>query len=154
MLKISDHITYAEATKSQVAVRYNLKNVPNQEQLENMTLTAEKIFEPVREFFNYPIAVTSFFRAPAVNAAAGGARNSQHSTGQAMDIDADVLGKITNKQVFDYIRENLEFDQLIWEFGDENQPDWVHVSYNKVVNRRQILRSLKQNYKTIYTSFK
>jgi len=119
-----------------------------------MTLTAEKIFEPVREFFNYPIAVTSFFRAPAVNAAAGGARNSQHSTGQAMDIDADVLGKITNKQVFDYIRENLEFDQLIWEFGDENQPDWVHVSYNKVVNRRQILRSLKQNYKTIYTSFK
>jgi len=154
MLKISDHITYAEATKSQVAVRYNLKNVPNQEQLENMTLTAEKIFEPVREFFNYPIAVTSFFRAPAVNPAAGGARNSQHSTGQAMDIDADVLGKITNKQVFDYIRENLEFDQLIWEFGDENQPDWVHVSYNKVVNRRQILRSLKQNYKTIYTSFK
>jgi len=154
MTDISKHITYAEATKSQTAVRYNLKNVPNQEQLENMTLTAEKIFEPVREHFDVSIAVTSFFRAPAVNAAAGGARNSQHTTGQAIDIDADVLGKITNKQVFDYIRGNLEFDQLIWEFGDDKNPAWVHVSFSKTGNRRQVLKSLKQNYKTIYIPFK
>ena len=101
-----------------------------------------------------PIAVTSFYRNKKVNKVIGGAKNSQHTTGEAMDIDADVFGKVTNKEVFFYIKDNLEFDQLIAEFINEDGVDgWVHVSYSKVKNRKQVLVAKKVNGKTVYSPF-
>ncbi|MDR0363665.1 MAG: peptidase M15 [Bacteroidales bacterium] len=147
---ISRHISYSEATKSQVASRYGKENIPNEEQLAAMKLVAEKIFEPIREHFKRPIAVTSFFRDKSVNVLAGGSANSQHCKGEALDMDADVLGGLTNAEIFHFIRTRLLFDQLIWEFGSDKNPDWVHASYKQNRNRKQILKNRKNGYKTEY----
>jgi hypothetical protein len=151
---ISKHITLAEATKSQTAIRLGIKNVPNKDQLEAMKYVAENIFERVREHFKVPIGVSSFFRGFELNKAIGGSTTSQHCKGEAIDIDADIFGGITNKQIFDYVKDNLDFDQLIFEFGTEKNPDWVHVSLVKGLNRRQILKAYKSGGKTIYKPFK
>lgn len=142
MLQISKHITYKEATKSFTAMKYGIENIPNEFQLKNMILLAEAIFEPLREFCGVSIAITSFFRSKALNSKLKGSKNSQHmaNNGAAMDIDADVFGVIKNKDLFDYIKDNLVFDQLISEFPDEDgNPEWVHVSYKESNNRKQIL---------------
>ena len=141
MDNISKHITYNEATKSYMALKYNILNVPNEQQLINMILLAEAIFEPLRAFVGYPIAITSFFRSKALNSKLKGSRTSQHmaNNGAAMDIDADVYGHTTNKEIFDYIKENLDFDQLIAEYPDDKgNPSWVHVSYKEKGNRKQV----------------
>ena len=151
--KISAHITYVEATHSQTAVKYRMENIPNAEQLVAMRLIAEKIFEPMRNHFKIPIAVTSFFRTKQVNTLVGGALNSQHTKGEAMDINAAVLGGATNAEIFYFIKNNLLFDQLIWEFGDDQNPDWVHVSYKHTGNKRQILKSKKNGHNTNYESW-
>lgn len=152
MEKISLNITLAEATKSQNAIRLGLRNVPDADTIERMKHVADTVFERVRYAVcgNRPLAVTSFFRSPAVNKAAGGSATSQHCEGEAMDLDADVYGNGTNRAIFDYIRENLSFDQLIWEFGDDRQPAWVHVSSTVSGNRGQVLRSRNQGGKTVY----
>lgn len=150
MEKISEHISYSEATKSQQAERLGISNKPNSEQLEAMKLVANNVFEVVRNHFNVPIGISSFFRNAGVNAMIGGARNSQHCIGEAIDIDADIFGGVTNKQIFDYIRKNLVFDQLIWEFGDDESPAWVHVSLKKNDNRKQVLKAKTVQGKTIY----
>jgi hypothetical protein len=150
MEKISPHITYTEATHSQTAIKYRKENIPNNEQLTAMQLLAEKIFEPIREHFKTPIAITSFFRSQQVNTLVGGSVNSQHTKGEAMDINAAVLGGLTNAQVFFFIKNNLLFDQLIWEFGDDQNPDWVHVSYKNTGNKRQMLKSKKNGHNTKY----
>jgi D-alanyl-D-alanine dipeptidase len=150
-MRISKHISYKEATASQTAVRKGIDNTPNEYQLQNMKLVAEKIFEPLREHFKRPIAINSFFRSQKLNKAIGGATGSQHTQGRAIDID-DTLGGVTNKQMFNWIKDNLDFDQLIWEFGNDSNPDWVHVSYvSENENRRRVLKALKKNGKTIYT---
>jgi len=152
--KISKHITLAEATKSQTAKRKGINNEPDAYELQAMKLVAEKIFEPIREHFNVPISVTSFFRSKRLNTAIGGSATSQHCTGEAMDLDADVFGGVTNKEIFDYIKNNLEFDQLICEFPDSSgNPSWVHVSYSKINNRKQILKALKGDKRTIYLHY-
>lgn len=141
MDKISKHITYNEATSSYLALKYGIINIPNEFQLKNMILLAEAIFEPLRAFVGKPIAVTSFFRSKALNSKLKGSRTSQHmaNNGAAMDLDADVYGYITNKDIFDYIRENLDFDQLIAEYPDDKgNPSWVHVSYKEKGNRKQV----------------
>ena len=141
MDNISKHITYNEATKSYMALKYNILNVPNEQQLINMILLAEAIFEPLREFVGRPIAVTSFFRSKALNSKLKGSRTSQHmaNNGAAMDIDADIYGHTTNKEIFDYIKDNLNFDQLIAEYPDDKgNPSWVHVSYKEKGNRKQV----------------
>lgn len=137
---ISKHITYEEATKSQTAVRRGIDNTPNAQQLEAMKLVAEKIFEPIREHFGIPIAITSFYRSPALNKAVGGAKNSQHVLGEAIDIDGQVLGGVSNSTIYKFVKDNLAFDQLIWEYGNAAEPDWVHVSYRKSGNRNQVVR--------------
>ena len=149
---ISKNITFAEATKSQSAIRLGIKNEPNEEQIEAMKYVAENIFERVRSHFgNKPIAISSFFRNFATNKAVGGSQTSQHCKGEAMDIDADTFGGITNKEIFNYIKDNLDFDQLIWEFGTNNNPDWVHVSLTKGLNKRQVLKAAKDaNGRTFY----
>ena len=125
---ISKHISYKEGIHSITAIRKGIDNEPNEEQLANMKLVAEKVFEPLRIFINGPIKVNSFFRSPDLNKAIGGSTKSQHCKGQAIDID-DTYGKATNAEMYWWIKENLDFDQMIWEFGNNDNPDWVHISY-------------------------
>jgi uncharacterized protein YcbK (DUF882 family) len=129
-MNISKHITLAEAIKSQQAIRMRLSNEPTPEHLDNMKYLAENIFEPLRAHFNKPIAVTSFYRSELVNRAIGGSLTSQHLQGEAMDIDAQVFGGLTNAEVFEWIKANLSYDQLIWENGTVTEPDWVRF-FNK-----------------------
>lgn len=156
-MKITKHVAYSEIIHSDTARRKGIKNKPNKVQLANISKLCEKIFEPVRLNFKVPIYISSCFRSDKLNKAIGGAKGSQHmaNNGAAMDIDADRYGKITNADIFYYILENLEFDQLIWEFGDAHNPAWVHVSYNEGKNRKQILVAYK-NYlgRTKYKKFK
>lgn len=150
--KISKHITFKEATQSGTATRRGIKNEPStKEELDAMKLVAEKVFEPVREHFGVPIAITSFFRCYMLNKAVGGSRTSDHIDGKAIDMDADVLGKVTNREIFDWIRENLEFDQLIWEYGTDENPNWVHASYRATGNRNQVKRVQRIKGKPVYT---
>ena len=115
-----------------------------------MKLVAEKIFEPVRNHFGVPIIIDSFFRCKDLNKLVGGASNSQHVTGQAIDVKSSDKSKLTNKQIFDWINENLEYDQLIFEFGTDQEPDWIHFSYSLNNCRNQSLKSIVENGKTKY----
>ena len=149
-MKISDHITYAEAIHSSTAKRRSIDNTPNPTQVETMKLTAEKIFEPLREWVGGPIKVNSFFRSTEHNTANGGSKTSQHCKGQAIDID-DVFGHKTNAEMFKWIKGNLNFDQMIWEFGTDTNPNWVHISYvSDEDNRNRCLKAYKQNGRTKY----
>ena len=149
-MKISDHITYAEAIHSNTAKRKNIDNTPNETQVEAMKLLAEKVFEPLREWVGGPIKVNSFFRSEALNESIGGSATSQHCKGQAIDID-DVYGRKSNAEMYNWIKENLDFDQMIWEFGDDDNPNWVHVSYvSEDENRNRCLKAYKENGKTKY----
>jgi len=136
MKKISKHISYKEATNSNYAKKHKIENKPNEEQLENMKLIAEKVFEPLREWVGGPIRVNSFFRSEDLNIGIGGSKTSSHLKGQAIDITS--MGLKSNLEMFNYIKDNLEFDQLIWEYGKRN-PKWLHVSFNSVKNRKQVL---------------
>ena len=148
---ISEHISYKEGTNSITAIRRGIDNTPNDEQLANMELIAEKIFEPLRDWVGGPIKINSFFRSPDLNKAIGGSRKSQHCHGQAIDID-DTYEVVANSDMYNYIKNNLNFDQMIWEFGDDDNPNWVHVSYvSEEDNRRRCLRAHKSNNKTVYS---
>lgn len=138
MKNISKYITYLEATTSQTATRKGINNTPTDAEIINMQLVAVRIFDVVRDHFKTPLRVSSFYRCLKLNAAVGGAKNSQHKLGQAIDIQG--TGDLTNKEIFNFIKNNLDFDQLIWEFGNETNPAWVHVSYvSKEKNRKQII---------------
>lgn len=145
MKRISKHISYKEAVGSNYAKQYGIKNKPNEEQVENMKLLAEKVFEPLREWVGCPIRVNSMFRSKELNTALKGSQTSSHMKGEAMDITRMACGKEnckSNLEMFHWIKDNLEFDQLIWEFGAE--PKWLHVSYNKDKNRKQVLVTKKR----------
>jgi len=147
---ISKHISYKEGVYSITALRLGVENEPNNEQLINMKLVAEKIFEPIRENFKGAIKVNSFFRSPDLNKAIGGSTKSQHCKGQAIDID-DTYGNATNAEMYWWIKENLDFDQMIWEFGNNDNPDWVHVSYvSPEKNRNRCLKAYRKDGKTKY----
>ncbi len=147
---ISKHISYKEGVYSVTAMRRGIDNIPNGEQLANMELLAKKVFEPLREWVSGPIKINSFFRCPELNKAIGGSSKSQHCKGQAIDID-DTFRVVANSDMYNYIKENLDFDQLIWEFGDDENPNWVHVSYvSEEDNRRRCLKAYKNNGKTAY----
>mgnify|MGYP003626445145 FL=1 len=147
-MKISDHITLKEALRSNTAKRLGINNMPSNDVLINMQVTAEKIFEPLRTHYNEPIYISSFYRSVELNKAIGGSSKSQHCHGEAIDID-DVYSKIKNVDFFEYIKNNLDFDQLIWEFGDDKNPDWIHVSYSKN-NRNRVLKAYRKNGRTKY----
>lgn len=142
--KISEHISYTEAVKSATALNKGIDNTPDEATIKRMKLVAEKVFEPLRNHFGVPIIITSFYRSPALNKAVGGSKSSDHIKGCAMDIDADVLGMVSNRQLFNYIKDNLQFDQLIWEHGDDKEPAWVHVSYEESGNKCQVLQTYKE----------
>lgn len=154
-MKLSPHLTLAEMIRSESAKRLKISNQPLPEHLDSMKVLAKNVFEPIRKHFGSPIYISSGYRSNALNKAIKGAsKNSQHSLGQAMDIDMDGSGLISNANVFYYIKDNLEFDQLIWEFGDNYNPDWVHVSYvSPDKNRKQILVAYKFLGMTKYKPF-
>ena len=147
---ISKHVSYKEGVYSRTAVRKGIDNDPNDEQLANMELVAEEVFEPLRAYVNGPVKINSFFRCQKLNKAIGGSSKSQHCKGQAIDID-DTFGYKTNAEMYEFIKEHLNFDQMIWEFGDDNNPDWVHVSYvSKESNRNRCLKAYREDGKTKY----
>ena len=151
MKNISEHVTYKEGVYSNTAMRLGLKNEPTEAHLSNMELLSEKVFEPLRVHVNGPIKINSFYRGPELNKAIGGSSKSQHCNGQAMDVD-DTYGYMSNADMYDYIKKNLSFDQMIWEFGTDKNPNWVHVSYvNEEANRNRCLLAYKdENNKTKY----
>ena len=148
-MKLSEHISMNEAIGSATADELGISNKPNASQLAKMMLLAEVVFEPLRTWANEPIRVNSFFRSEEVNLAVNGSRRSQHCKGEAIDISA--MQDKTNKELFDYIKNNLDFDQLIWEFGNKENPDWIHVSYvSSIRNRQQVLRASKKKDGSTY----
>lgn len=153
MKNISKYITYQEATTSQTAVRKGIKNEPCDNELLAMQLVGIRVFDVIREHFKTPLRVSSFYRSPILNKAVGGAPFSQHVKGQAIDIQG--TGKVTNKMIFDFIKENLDFDQVLAEYPKNGVISWVHVSYvSKEKNRKQSLVVKKINGKTVYIPYK
>ena len=150
MNKISKHVSYKEGVYSITALRLGLNNDPSDVHLQNMKLLSEKIFEPLRTYVGGPIKINSFYRGPELNKAIGGSSKSQHCHGQAMDID-DTYGVMSNATMYNWIKDNLDFDQMIWEFGDDNNPAWVHVSYvDPGLNRNRCLKAYRKDGKTKY----
>lgn len=137
------HFTISELMQSSHG-----KNIPNDEQIENLKLLVEKVLDPARDELEAPIKITSGFRSQEVNKIIGGAKNSQHCNGQAADLVC-----FDNKKLF-RILQDMEFDQLIYEFGTDERPSWVHVSYSNALNRNQVLRAVKSQGKTVYKSIK
>jgi hypothetical protein len=150
MRNISKHVSYKEGVRSNTALRLGIENTPSAEQLEKMEIVAKEVFEPLRKWVGGPIKVNSFFRCEKLNKAVGGSTKSQHMSGQAMDID-DGFRHRSNADMYGFIKENLNFDQMIWEFGDDENPDWVHVSFvSKEENRNRCLKAYKEKGKTKY----
>jgi hypothetical protein len=137
MQNISKHITYKEATQSATATRLKIDNTPSAEVLANMRLVANMCFEPLRKWYGRPITINSFYRSPALNRAVRGARNSDHIKGFAIDLDTP--SNAENKKLFEWCKANLKFSQLIWEYGNNSGPDWLHISYNPKDLKQQIL---------------
>ncbi len=143
MKNISEHISYSEGVYSITAKRLGIDNTPNSYHLSNMELLAEKIFEPLRKHVGGPIKINSFYRSPELNQAIGGSSKSQHCKGQAIDID-DTYSYMSNADMYRYVKETLSFDQMIWEFGDDSNPNWVHVSYvSPEANRKRCLKAYR-----------
>lgn len=152
-MQLSKNLSLVEMIISAEAKRKGIKNAPIEQHITNMKKLALNIFQPIREHFNAPIYVSSGYRSAELNKAIKGASTSQHCSGEAIDIDMDGTA-ITNAQVFNYIKDNLVFDQLIWEFGTDANPSWVHVSYESTgKQRKQILKAIKKNGKTSYINY-
>ncbi len=149
-MKLSEHLELSEVIRSESAKRNGISNMPTPEHIENFKILATKVFEPIREHFGVPIRISSGYRSAELNKCIGGSATSQHSTGEAIDIDQDGT-TISNKQVFDYIKDNLAFDQLINEFNYA----WVHVSYKANGKQRgEILEAYKVGPVTKYRLYK
>jgi len=150
-MKLSRNLSLAEVTKSITAKRLGIDNTPDEWVTENLRQVAVNVFQPIRDALGCPIHVSSGYRSPDLNTAIGGSRRSQHVEGRALDLDADVFRGCTNSEIFNYVRENLEFDQLIWEFGDEDNPDWVHVSFvYDGINRKRCLKACRDDEGKVY----
>lgn len=154
-LKLSEFVKLKEVTKSPTAVRAGIDNSPTEEHLSNLKALCINVFDPLRKHFNRPIGISSGYRSPKLNKVIKGASTtSQHCNGEAIDIDGDIFDNITNKEIFFYIKNNLNFDQLIYEYPDSTgEPAWVHVSYNKTENRKQLLIAYKKDGKPKYLPY-
>jgi len=156
-MQLSKNLSLKECLRSKTADRLGIDNVPHDEWvIENLREIAERIFQPCRDHFGHPIYVSSGYRSPDLNSAIGGSNRSQHTQGRALDLDADVFGGLSNSELFHYIKDNLEFDQMVWEFGDGDNPSWVHVSYvHDGPNRGRCLEAYRDDsgktaYKVIF----
>lgn len=152
-MKLSAHFALGEFTRSESAKREGLDNTPTPEHLENLKILCEKVLEPIRLRFG-SINISSGYRGKMLNHFIGGSVSSDHCVGRAADIDMDDSGTgVTNTEIFNYIKDNLDYDQLIWEFGTKEKPDWVHVGYRGKENRKQTLRATKVNGKSHYSPY-
>jgi hypothetical protein len=154
-MKLSEHLSLAEVIRSETAKRHGISNMPTEEHIANLKLLAENVFEKVRNHFRCPIHISSGYRSKELNALTPGAsKTSDHCLGRALDLDQQGHSHgITNKEVFDYIKDNLNFKQLIWEGGTEQEPDWVHVSYDESNLKKEVLRAVKVNGKMTYSKY-
>jgi len=153
-MKLSKNLSLKECTKSITASRLGLNNTPKEREIVNLKQVAEHIFQPVRDQFGVPIYVSSGYRSKELNSAVGGSSTSQHCQGRALDLDADVYGKITNSDIFKYIKDCLDFDQLIWELGSDLEPAWIHVSYvSDRDNRNRVLKATRKGGKVVYSAW-
>ncbi len=151
-MKLSKNLTLKECLRSKTAKRLGIDNTPEDETvIKNLEKVARFIFQPLRDAFGCPIYVSSGYRCPDLNRAIGGSKRSQHMEGRALDLDADVYGRCTNAQIFNWIKNNLDFDQIVWEFGTEDNPDWVHVSYvSEDDNRNRCLVAKRDDKGKVY----
>jgi zinc D-Ala-D-Ala carboxypeptidase len=144
-MNLSAHVTLKEFQASGIATLRGIKNEMSESQIASAKLLCENVFEPLRLYLNTPIKISSGFRSVQLNKMIGGSATSQHTKGEAMDLQINAKG-------FNFIKDKLEFDQLIWEFGNDEQPSWVHVSFSSR-NRKQVLKASKKNGKIIYTNY-
>ncbi len=148
-MNLSTHFTLKEMTFSPTAIKKGIDNTPNAQAIKNLQALCEKVLEPLRSHIGGPIKVSSGYRSDALNSLIGGAKSSQHKTGQAVDVDL----RDKSAEAFKWIMANLDYDQIIWEFGNDEQPDWIHVSYSTKGNRKNAMRAIKSNGKTKYVPY-
>lgn len=154
-MQLSKYVSIGEVTYSDTAKRKGIDNTPTAEHLENLRVICTEVFDKVREHFAVPLYISSGYRGKELNAAIKGSASSDHCKGRALDLDQDYRGNgVTNRQVFDYIKDNLEYDQLIAEYPDsKGNPSWVHVGYRKGENRKQVLKAVRVDGKTKYVKY-
>ena len=144
-MNLSKHVTLAEFENSPTATTHGINNKMSESQIASAKLLCENVFEPLRLYLNTPIKINSGYRSAQLNKMIKGSLTSQHCKAEALDLHIGAKG-------FNFIKDKLEFDQLIWEFGNDENPSWVHVSYSKR-NRKQVLKATKKNGKTIYSNY-
>ena len=152
-MKLSEHLDLSEVIRSESAKRNGISNMPTAEHIENFKVLAEKVFQPIREHFRCPIHISSGYRSKELNSIVGGSSTSDHCFGRAIDIDMDGTS-VSNNEVFDFIRNNLKFKQLIAEFPIDGKLSWVHVSYDAKNFKNEILVAKKVNGNTVYIPYK
>lgn len=146
-MNLSKHVTRSEFERSETAINRGIDNSMNEWEIERAKLVCENCFEPIREHLGQPIKINSGFRSGALNRAIGGATTSQHSLGEAIDLD------LHDRDLFEWIIDNVEFDQLIFEGGTTDKADWFHISYRKGRLRKQVLRMVKKGGKSTYIPY-
>lgn len=149
-MQLSKNFSLVELTSSETAARKGLNNTPDEQAIESLKALCENVLQPLREWYGKPINVTSGYRSPKVNKAIGGSGTSEHCFGKAADF---TIQKDDYRMVFQYIKENLKFRQLIWEFGNNDAPQWIHVSFDATDNKKQVLRAKKINGGTSYVPY-
>jgi hypothetical protein len=147
-MQLSKHLSRAEFERSDAAIKHGINNSMNSGQLAKAMALAINCFEPIREHLGKPIRVNSGYRSPAVNKRIGGALTSQHSLGEAIDLD------LHDRDLFEWIIDNVEYDQLIYESGNDTEAAWFHISYREGRNRKQVLRMIKKGGKSTYIPYK
>ena len=154
-MKLSKNLWLSEVTKSNTAIRRGIDNTPTELHIANLRYLAEKVFQPIREHFGRPIFVSSGYRSKALNEAIGGSQNSFHSHGMALDLDMDGKAQnISNADIFNFIKDNLPYTELIWEFGTTDKPDWVHVAIAKGREQEKNTKiAYREDSKTKYRKF-
>ena len=148
-MQLSENFSLLELTKSQTAARKDIDNTPSPEHQENLKLLCTHILQPVRDHFERVVSVSSGYRSEELCLAIGSKITSQHAKGQAADFE--IYG-LSNQELANYIKENLDYDQLILEYWKKEDPSsgWVHCSYKGNTNRKQYLKAYKENGKTKY----
>ena len=149
-MKITENFTLDELTKSQEAIRLGIPNEPSDEHVTNLILLCKNILQPLRNHFKITVSISSGYRSAALCEAIGSSATSQHTKGQAADFE--IFG-VHNKELSDWIVQNLDYDQCILEFWNENEPNsgWVHCSYSTNNNRKQYLKAQRIGGKIVYS---
>jgi hypothetical protein len=148
-MKLTANFSLNELTQSETALRKGLDNTPPEQIVANLKVLAEKVLQPIREHYGKGVKVNSGYRSPEVNASVGGSRTSDHCKGQAADIE---IPGVANADLAKYIKDSLQFTQLILEFYTPGVPDsgWVHVSYDPSNLKCQVMTAMKKDGKTVY----